>query len=167
MLLRSRTNVQSWQIMQGILMTRRALVAVSAVMAAALAGPAKAGGLGQPRALSVAAAANLVFALDALNAEFLKAEPDVTVTTVSGASGGIVAQIEHGAPYDVFLSADLDYPRSLIKAGQAEGRSLTTFAVGRLVLWTGSGNIDVSDIALAVRSPRVRKLAIANVTSAP
>jgi molybdate transport system substrate-binding protein len=120
-----------------------------------------------PTTLSVAAASNLAYALDALDAEFAKTAPGVTVTSATGASGSLVAQIEHGAPYDVFLSADPDFPRALVKAGQADAGSLSAFAVGRLVLWTTKAGIDVSDISVAVRSPAVRKLAIANVTTAP
>jgi molybdate transport system substrate-binding protein len=132
-----------------------------------LAPLARAGEQAAPGALSVAAAANLVYALDALDAEFAKTAPGVTVTSAIGASGSLVAQIEHGAPYDVFLSADPDFPRALVKAGHADAGSLSAFAVGRLVLWTTRAGVDVSDIAAAVRSPAVKKLAIANVATAP
>ncbi len=121
----------------------------------------------EPQSLSVAAAANLVFAVKALDAEFQKTAPEVTVTSMTGASGSLVAQIEHGAPFDVFLSADLDFPRALIKAGQAEGKSLTTFAIGRLVFWTTQPDLGIQDIAAAVRNPAVHKLAIANLRTAP
>ena len=117
--------------------------------------------------VSVAAAANLVYALDALNAAFAKTVPAVTVTTATGASGNLVAQIKNGAPYDVFLSADLDYPQALVAAGQAEAKSLTTFAVGRLVLWTTKPAIDLTSIAATVRNPAVQNLAIANPGTAP
>ncbi len=118
-------------------------------------------------AVSVAAAANLVYALDALNAEFKRAEPAVTVTTATGASGNLVSQIRNGAPYDVFLSADLDFPQALIKSGQADAKSLATFATGRLVLWTTRLGVELPSIVDAVRNPAVHKLAIANVESAP
>ena len=117
--------------------------------------------------LSVAAAANLVYALDALNAAFKQSAPDVALTATTGASGSLVAQIKNGAPFDVFLSADLDYPQALIKAGQADAKSLTTFATGRLVLWTTKPGIDVSDLAAAVKNPAVQKLAVANPATAP
>jgi molybdate transport system substrate-binding protein len=142
----------------------RRLQVLAALAAAAIAGPARADG---PNTLSVAAAANLVYALDAIDAEFAKAAPDVTVTGTTGASGSIVAQIEHGAPYDVFLSADPDFPRALVKAGQADAASLSAFAVGRLVLWTTKPGLDPSDIAATVRSPAVKRLAIANALTAP
>jgi molybdate transport system substrate-binding protein len=117
--------------------------------------------------VSIGAAANLVFALDSLNAEFKKSAPDVNLTSATGASGNLVVQIKNGAPYDVFLSADLDYPQALIKAGNAEAKSLVTFATGRLVLWTTRPGLEVRDIAATVRSPAVQKLAIANLDTAP
>jgi molybdate transport system substrate-binding protein len=143
------------------------LAILAALAAAALQCPARARGSDNPGTLSVAAAANLVYALDALDAEFAKAAPVVVVTSATGASGSLVAQIEHGAPYDVFLSADADFPRALAKAGQADAGSISAFAVGRLVLWTTEAGIDVSDISAAVRSPSVKRLAIANVATAP
>jgi len=148
-------------------MKRAPWLLVAAFAAAAVAPLARADAPAATGALSVAAAANLVYALDALDAEFAKASPGVTVTSATGASGSLVAQIEHGAPYDVFLSADPDFPRALVRAGRADAGSLTAFAVGRLVLWTTEAGVDVSDIAAAVRSPAVKKLAIANVSTAP
>jgi len=131
--------------------------------------------LGNPHPyVSVAAAANLVYALDALNAAFLeienpksKIENRTTLTATTAASGSLVVQIKNGAPFDVFLSADLDYPQALIQAGQADAKTLTTFATGRLVLWTTKPAIDVSDLAAAIKNPAVQKLAVANPTTAP
>jgi len=117
--------------------------------------------------VSLAAAANFVYALDALNAAFKKSAPDVAVTVATGASGSLVAQIRNGAPYDLFLSADLDFPQALVKSGHAEARSLTTFATGRLVLWTTKPAVVLDSVTTAVRSDAVRRLAIANVDSAP
>jgi len=130
--------------------------------------PAPAGAPTTPAAaVSVAAAANLVYALDALNAAFKQTAPDITVTSATGASGSLVAQIRNGAPYDVFLSADLDFPQALIKSGQADAKSLATFAVGRLVLWSTRPGIETASVAGVVNNPAVRRLAIANVDSAP
>jgi molybdate transport system substrate-binding protein len=142
-------------------MRTRPLLLLAAL--AALAPAARADGA----KVSVAAAANLSFALDALDAEFRKEHPDVTLTSMTGASGDIVAQVEHGAPYDVFLSADLHFPQVLIAAGKADPKTLTTFAVGQLVLWTTRDGLDLSDLAAVVHNPAVQKLAIANVTTAP
>jgi len=130
--------------------------------------------------VSIAAAANLVYALDALDAAFVASTPGTKVTVATGASGNLVAQIRNGAPYDVFLSADLEFPRALVQAGHADPHSLQTFATGRLVLWTTSSSVawreppaDASArdrrqfIATIVRDPSLRRLAIANVETAP
>ncbi len=117
--------------------------------------------------LSIAAAANLIYALDALNAEFKQSAPEVTLTCTTGASGNLVAQITNGAPYDIFLSADLDYPQALIKAGHADAKTFTTFAIGRLVLWSTKPGIEVTDIVATIKSSAVQKLAVANPVTAP
>jgi molybdate transport system substrate-binding protein len=143
------------------------LTLVAALAVVLIARPARADEAAHPGTLSIAAAANLVYALDALDKEFAKTAPDVTVTSATGASGSLVAQIEHGAPYDVFLSADRTFPQALIKAGQGDANSLTEFAVGRLVLWTTNPSLNLSDIAGAVQSQDVKRLAIANVLTAP
>lgn len=117
--------------------------------------------------LSIAAASNFTYALEALNAEFKKYSPKTAVVVATGASGSLVAQMRNGAPYDVFLSADLDYPRALIKDGDADEKSLMTFATGRLVLWTTRPAIEMKSIADTVRSPAVKKIAIANADTAP
>jgi molybdate transport system substrate-binding protein len=117
--------------------------------------------------ISVAAAANFSVALDALTAGFKKFSPGTTVVTTTGASGSLVAQIKNGAPYDVFLSADVDYPQALIKAGEADAASFTTFATGRLVLWTTRPDLALPSVVAAVRDPAVKKIAIANLDTAP
>jgi molybdate transport system substrate-binding protein len=122
---------------------------------------------GAPQPLSVAAAANLTQVIGALDAEFMAARPDVAVTVALGSSGGFVAQIGNGAPYDVFLSADMGFPEALAKAGHADSASLTPFAVGRLVLWTMKPGVDVTGVRAAVLSPAVHALAIANTGTAP
>lgn len=117
--------------------------------------------------VAVAAAANFVYALDALNAAFKRAEPDTRVVTTTGASGNLFAQIKNGAPFDVFLSADTDYPTQIVAAGLGDPSTLVTFATGQLVLWTTRAEVDLSDLRAALRSPRVRKIAIAQPKTAP
>ncbi|NUM78424.1 molybdate ABC transporter substrate-binding protein, partial [candidate division KSB1 bacterium] len=86
--------------------------------------------------IAVAAASDLVYCLEELNAEFQKTHPHAVLKVSFGSSGNFFAQIQHGAPFDVFLSADMKYPRELIKAGLADSSSLMMYAVGRIVLWT-------------------------------
>lgn len=117
--------------------------------------------------VTVAAAANLVYALEALNVAFKQAEPATTVNVTIGASGNLVAQIKNGAPFDVFLSADLDYPQALVAAGHADARHLVPFATGKLVLWTRNAELPFDSVAAAVTAPAVRHLAIANPATAP
>jgi len=117
--------------------------------------------------LSIAAAANFIPVLGELDTAFVHAEPDVALTMSAGASGNLFAQIRNGAPFDVFLSADLEFPRRLAQDGSAEALSITRFATGRIVLWTTRPEVDMSSIAAVVRSPEVQKLAIANPVTAP
>ncbi|MBI5767973.1 MAG: molybdate ABC transporter substrate-binding protein [Verrucomicrobia bacterium] len=117
--------------------------------------------------ISIAAASNFSVALDALHAEFKKYAPKASVLVATGASGSIVAQVRNGAPYDVFLSADLDFPKALIKDHEADAKSLTTFATGRLVLWTTRPRLELKSVAGTLRDPAVKKIAIANIDTAP
>ncbi len=117
--------------------------------------------------VSVAAAANLVYVIEPLNSEFERRVPGAFVTSEVGASGGLVAQIENGAPYDVFLSADTDYPRKLVQAGGAAADTLVVFAKGRLVLWTFKPSVPLSSVSEATQGPETTKVAVANPETAP
>ena len=117
--------------------------------------------------VSVAAASDLVFCLTALNREFARAEPTVTLNVSVGSSGNFFAQIKNGAPFDIFLSADLLYPRELIAAGLAAEKSLTLYGIGRIVLWTLRTDLPTSDLAATLRDPRIGKFALANPAHAP
>jgi molybdate transport system substrate-binding protein len=117
--------------------------------------------------VSIAAASNLVFALESLNTEFKRTAPGIEVTATTAASGSLFAQIKNGAPFDVFLSADTDYPKQIIAEKLGDPATLRTFATGRLVLWTTRTDLDVSDLAAVVRNPTVKKLSLAQPRSAP
>jgi molybdate transport system substrate-binding protein len=86
-----------------------------------------------------------------------------------GSSGNLFTQIENGAPFDVFFSADMDYPKKLIDSGFADGPSLYRYAVGRLVLWVpASSSLDLQHRGMNVLlDPSVKKIAIANPQHAP
>lgn len=119
--------------------------------------------------VSIAAAADLVYCLEEINAAFKQAHPGADLKVSSGSSGNFTTQIKNGAPFDVFLSADLSYPRDLVKAGLADEKSLTPYAVGRLVLWTAHPEaVDVSKgLAVVADAGAVKKFAIANPDHAP
>jgi len=93
-----------------------------------------------PRRVTVAAAADLQFALAEVDAAFTRAHPDITVSATYGSSGAFYAQIMNGAPYDVFLSADEAYPQRLVQAGLAEGPAAFRYSRGRLALWVPKGS---------------------------
>jgi molybdate transport system substrate-binding protein len=117
----------------------------------------------------VAAAADLQFAMRDVLAAFKSHHPDVEVTVTNGSSGIFFAQLENQAPFDVFLSADMDYPRRLIDEGLARPESAFQYAVGHLVLWVPNQSpIDVEKLGIqAVLDPSVRKVVIANPNHAP
>lgn len=123
----------------------------------------------QQQHLNVAAAADLKFALDEASAIFRRSHPQANIRITYGSSGNFFAQITNKAPFDLFLSADRDYPRRLVALGLADERSEFTYAVGRIVLWVpNSSNLDISKPGLeALADPSVKKIAIANPQHAP
>jgi len=119
------------------------------------------------QALVVAAASDLQSALPVLTAQFEK-NTGQKVTFTFGSSGNFFAQIQNGAPFDVFLSADIDYPRRLEGAGLADVGSLYRYATGHLVLWTrNDSGIDVHRGLAVLADAQVRRVAIANPDVAP
>jgi molybdate transport system substrate-binding protein len=117
--------------------------------------------------LTVAAASDLQSALPAIAARFEK-DTGQQVRLIFGSSGNFFTQIQNGAPFDVLLSADIDYPRRLEGAGLAERGSLYQYATGRLVLWTRQDSgIDVRRGLTVLTDARVRRVAIANPEHAP
>lgn len=117
--------------------------------------------------LTVAAASDLSLCLDELNAAFKQTRPGVEIKATTGSSGNFLAQIKNGAPFDVFLSADMSYPRELVKDGQADESSLTLYATGHLVLWSTNPGVDVSQGLAVLSTGAVKKFAIANPDVAP
>ncbi|MBI4424476.1 MAG: molybdate ABC transporter substrate-binding protein [Elusimicrobia bacterium] len=115
-------------------------------------------------ALTVAVASSLLPVLEAL-APVFAAQAGATLTLVGGASGKLVAQIERGAPFDAFVSADLDYPRRLQSSGATAGPPLV-YAHGTLALWTLS-DLDLEGGLGALAGARVRRIAVADPKVAP
>jgi molybdate transport system substrate-binding protein len=143
---------------------------MTAIAAGLMAGCAGGGGSpGEPREVRVAAAADLKFAFDELAAAFQARNPGIVVKPTYGASGNLFTQLSNGAPFDLFLSADIDYPRKLIEQGKAAKESEFLYAVGHLVVWVPNGSpLDLDKLGLrAVADPGVRKVAIANPRHAP
>jgi len=143
--------------------TRLAALALGALLASpAVAAPAA-------RSLSVAAAASLKAAAEELRRGFEAEQPGVEVAFTFGASGAFLAQIQGGAPFDLFLSADREYPQKVIAAGLGAADGERVYAFGKLVAWLPPG----SPLALerrglgALADPAVQRIAIANPAVAP
>lgn len=122
----------------------------------------------QEKTLTVAAAADLSSALKEIADNYQK-KTGVQMKLSFGASGTLTQQIENGAPFDLFFSADMDYPRQLIAKSDAEGPTLYEYAVGKLVLWAPADSpLDVEHKGINVlQDPSVKKIAIANPEHAP
>jgi molybdate transport system substrate-binding protein len=144
---------------------RRRGVALLVTVLAALARPAAAA----PARLTVAAAANLRLSAEELKRAFEAEHPGVEVALTFGASGNFFAQLQNGAPFDLFLSADREYPDKVVAAGLAAAADERTYAFGALVVWLPPGStLDVAGKGLAaLADPRVKRIAIANPAVAP
>jgi molybdate transport system substrate-binding protein len=117
--------------------------------------------------LAIAAASDLTYVIDELNAAFRKEAPDADIKVSLGASGNFYAQIKNGAPFQVFMSADLRYPQQLAKEGAADGATLFTYALGRLAMWTTDPRLDLRQGLRILNDARVTRVAIANPETAP
>jgi len=118
--------------------------------------------------ITVAAAADLNAALTEIAASYEKSGGSA-IRLSFGSSGNLFNQIQNGAPFDIFFSADLDYPNKLIEAGLAEKSSLYHYAVGKLVLWVpASSLLDVEHRGMSILpDPSVKKISLANPEHAP
>jgi len=119
----------------------------------------------QPRHMTIAAAADLRYALDAVIAAYHQAHPQDTIKVTYGSSGKLLAQIEQGAPFELFFSADSEYPKQLVAAGAASGDPVP-YALGHIVIW--SARVDASKLTVAdLAKPSFGRIAIANPEHAP
>ena len=125
-----------------------------------------AGGL-QAQTLTIAAASDLQTVLPTIAQRFEK-QTGISPQLTFGSSGNFFTQLQNGAPFDVFLSADLEYPRRLVGAGQGLPDTLYEYATGRIVLWTRQDSgLDLGRGLSVLTDARVRRIAIANPAHAP
>ena len=122
----------------------------------------------QAQPLRIAAAASLQGSLDEVARAFEAQSPGAKVEISYGASGSLTAQIQQGAPFDLFLAADMTYPAKAAENGHGRG-SVFPFVSGRLVLWVRKDlNLDPARNGLAVlKDPRLARIALANPKLAP
>ena len=125
-------------------------------------------GAARAQVIRVAAAADLKFAMQDVAAQFEK-KTGTKVDVTYGSSGNFFSQLQNGAPFDLFFSADIDYPRKLEAAGLVEPGTLYEYAIGRIAIWTPAGaKVDVSSQGWnTLLDASVQKIAIANPEHAP
>jgi molybdate transport system substrate-binding protein len=115
----------------------------------------------------VAAASDLQAVMTDIAARFQESTGQ-TLRVSFGSSGQFAAQIQNGAPFDVFLSADDTYVTRLVDSGRAVRGTVVQYATGRLALWSRNDRgVDLSRGIRALDDPRVRRVAIANPEHAP
>jgi molybdate transport system substrate-binding protein len=119
--------------------------------------------------LHIAAAADLQFVMQELITQFKQDHPQWNIEVSYGSSGQFYAQLMNRAPFDIFFSADMRYPRALAEAGYADINELFPYAVGRIVVWALKDTpIDLADLEIkALLHPAAAKVAIANPRHAP
>jgi molybdate transport system substrate-binding protein len=113
----------------------------------------------------IAAASDLKFALDSVVASFNKDHPEARVDVTYGSSGKLFEQISHAAPFDLFFSADIEYPLNLKKKGIAVS-DIHTYGVGRVVIWSQIIDPNREQIN-SLLDKTIKKIAIANPQHAP
>src|SRR5258705_3073256 len=141
-----------------------ATIVVAVVMACCLSS----GSSAQKRQIRAAAAADLQTVMPEIARAF-EAQTGTSVDVVYGSSGNFYAQIQNGAPLDVFLSADNEYTRKIEQSGLAEPHSEVIYAVGKIVLWMPAWSKwdPESDQWKSLHHRAVKKIAIANPDHPP
>jgi molybdate transport system substrate-binding protein len=119
------------------------------------------------QAITVAAAADLQFAMQDVAAGFQK-ETGKEVKLIYGSSGNFFQQIQNGAPFDMFFSANLDYPKKLESSGLTTPGSYYQYARGKIVVWVANDSkINIDSGLKSLLEPAVKKIAVANPQHAP
>lgn len=115
--------------------------------------------------INIAVAANVSYAIDELKAEFAKTHPDTKVLVTLGSSGKLTAQIKNGAPYGLFMAANMKYPQALYNDGIAVTKPVV-YAQGALAYLSVKKQDFSKGIAL-LASKEIKKIAVANPKTAP
>jgi molybdate transport system substrate-binding protein len=140
---------------------RLGLLALFICVCSSLAIPVRAG------EIKIAAASDLTFAFKDVVAQF-EEQTKNRVKVAYGSSGNFFSQIQNGAPFDLFFSADLSFPQKLEAAGLAEPGSIYTYAKGEIVIWVPhTSKLDLKKGLAVLLDPGIGKIAIANPLHAP
>jgi molybdate transport system substrate-binding protein len=136
-------------------------------VAVVLLGAGLAGTLSQAQEITVAAAADLQFVMQDVSARFEK-ETGKKLKLIYGSSGNFFQQLQNGAPFDMFFSANLDYAKRLDAAGLVEPGTFYEYAAGKIVVWVpNDSKLDITSGLQSLLNPSIKKIAIANPEHAP
>ncbi len=115
--------------------------------------------------INIAVAANVSYAIDDLKAEFAKTNPDVKIRVTLGSSGKLTAQIKNGAPYGLFIAANMKYPQTLYNDNIAITKPIV-YAQGALAYFS-TKKYDFSKGINLLKEDSIQRIAIANPKTAP
>lgn len=115
--------------------------------------------------LNIAAASDLKFALDSVISVYHQLHPNSKVQVTYGSSGKFFEQIQHGAPFDIYFSADKSYPEALRQKGLTSS-DVRIYGIGRIVVWSKKTDPNIAQMQ-SLLDPKMRKIAIANPEHAP
>lgn len=119
----------------------------------------------QAQKISVAAASDLKFAMDSIISVYQKQHPSEKIQVTYGSSGKFFEQIQYNAPFDLYFSADVDYPKKLKEKGLTIS-DVKIYGIGRIVIW--SKKIDPNKEKMnSLLNPKLNKISIANPDHAP
>jgi len=123
--------------------------------------------VGRAQEITVVAAADLQFAMEDVASRFQK-ETGKSLKLIYGSSGNFFQQIQNGAPFDMFFSANLDFPKKLEAAGLTDPGSYYQYARGKIVIWVpNESKLDLSSGMKVLLDPSIKKIAVANPQHAP
>ncbi len=115
--------------------------------------------------ISIAVAANVSYAIEPLKKAFSKIHPDIKINVILGSSGKLTAQITHGAPYQLFMSANMKYPNTLYDNNLTVTKPVI-YAQGSLAILSTKERNYCGEI-FVLKGPDIKKIAIANPKTAP
>lgn len=115
--------------------------------------------------VTIAVAANVSYAIEALKKEFNTVHPETKIEVVLGSSGKLTAQIKYGAPYDLFMSANMKYPDALYEDKTAVTKPVV-YAQGALAMLSVNEQNYCAELHV-LTLPEIKKIAIANPKTAP
>ncbi len=115
--------------------------------------------------INIAVAANVSYAINDLKKEFNKTNPNTKIRVILGSSGKLTAQIKNGAPYSIFMSANMKYPNSLYKDQTAITKPII-YAQGSLAILSSKQRDFLETLAIT-KNKKIKRIAIANPKTAP